>query len=304
VPRSFFDRRLLYRGHLRELVEERSRCMRCEIECEIRLAVKQASGCSVTTKGREIICENSRRICETSRSTCIGRSGRIPRACERGSWIQRLESGRASYRYNRKIMSSLRSVELQPIAVASWTSTPTIGVREWLLSIWRRKALRGREGSSLLRRTGCNRNAIGSSRGTGITIRISTNGASKVACRDIGKTTLVTNSSLVSLNLTRSCLATGGAAASLVALDLCLNSAAIRSSANGRQIGTNGLNKTDLHLRVGVVESSLNDVVGERITEQAIKFAGLQHLLDQHILGGLLGTAEALLNDIRAKLLL
>jgi len=226
------------------------------------------------------------------------------RACERESWIQRLESDRASYRYNRKIMSSLRSEELQPIAIASLTSTPSIGVREWLLSIGRGKALRGRKDSSLLRGTSCNWDTIRGGGGTSIAIRICIYRTGKVASRDVGETTLMTNGSLSSFDLTWSCLTTGGAAASLVALDLCLDTAAIRSSANSRQIWSNGLNQTDLHLRVGIVESSLDDVVGERVTEQTIEFARLQHLLNQHILGRLLSTAEAFLNDVGAELLL
>ena len=193
-----------------------------------------------------------------------------------------LKVDRASYHYNRKIVSSLRSVELQPVAALA--STPTIGVRERLLSIGRGKAIGGWEGSRLLGWTSSNRNAIGSSGGTSIAIRICTNWAGEAVGRDIGETTLVTNSCLVSLDLARSCLAAGRAAASLVALDLCLNSAAIGSGANSRQIWTNSLNKTDLHLRIGIVEGSLDDIIGEGITEETIKFGGLQHLLDQHIL--------------------
>lgn len=99
-------------------------------------------------------------------------------------------------------------------------------------------------------------------------------------------------------------LTTRRTAATLVALDLCLDSTTIWGGANGREVWANGLNKTSLHWGVGIVQSSLNDVVGEGVAKESIQLGWLQHLLNQHVLGRLLSAAETLLDDIGAELLL
>ena len=199
-------------------------------------------------------------------------------------------------------MSSLRSVELQPIAALA--STASIRVWEGLLGIGRGETLGGRKGSRLLRGTSDDRNAIGSGGSTSISIRVDTDWAGEAAGRDTRHSTLVTKRCLISLELARSCLTTGGAATSLVALDLGLNAAAVGGGADSGQVWTDGLNETDLHLRIGVIQSSLDNVIGEGVTEETIKLGRLQHLLDQHILGWLLGASEALLDDVGTELLL
>lgn len=99
-------------------------------------------------------------------------------------------------------------------------------------------------------------------------------------------------------------LAARRTAATLVALDLSLDSTTIWSGANGREVWTDGLNETSLHWGIGIVESGLDDIVGKRIPKESVQLSRLQHLLNQHILGRLLSTAEALLDDVGAELLL
>lgn len=112
------------------------------------------------------------------------------------------------------------------------------------------------------------------------------------------------NGDLVSTQLIGSNLTAGWTAATFIALDFGLDTTTVRGSANGRQIRADGINETVLHGRIGIVQSRLDNIVGKGVSEKAIKFAGLKHLFNQHILGRLLGTTEALLNDIGAELLL
>ena len=199
-------------------------------------------------------------------------------------------------------MSSLRSVELQPIAALA--STASIRVWERLLSIGRGEALGGRKGSRLLRRTSDDRDTIGSCGGTSVAVGVDTDWTGEAACRDARHSTLMTEWCLVSFELARSCLTTRRATTSLVALNLCLNAAAVRGGADSGQIGTDSLDKADLHLRIGIVQSSLDNVVGEGVPEETIKLGRLQHLFDQHVLRWLLSATKALLDDVGAELLL
>ena len=114
----------------------------------------------------------------------------------------------------------------------------------------------------------------------------------------------MTERDLAGFDVVRSLLAARLAAATLVSLNLCLDATTIRSGADGRQVWTDGLNQAALHSRVGVVESSLNDIVRKRVPEESVELSGLQHLINQHVLGRLLSAAEALLNDIGAEFLL
>jgi len=106
------------------------------------------------------------------------------------------------------------------------------------------------------------------------------------------------------LNLDWCSLAARRTATTLITLNLSLNSATIWSGTDGWKIWTDSLNETRLHLRVGIIKSSLNDIVGERISEELIKLSGLQHLLNQEILGALLSAAKTLFNDVGTELLL
>lgn len=77
-----------------------SRCMRCQIDRMLNMDCSEASECKIpecsVTKGRENRMENSPRICETS-----------PKYVKESFEDLKVT---LSYRYNRKIMSSLRSV--------------------------------------------------------------------------------------------------------------------------------------------------------------------------------------------------
>lgn len=98
-------------------------------------------------------------------------------------------------------------------------------------------------------------------------------------------------------------LAAGGGAATVVVCgDLGLDATSIRSGANLRQNGPNSLDEAMLLVGRRVLESRLDDVVCKRVAEQSLHFLGGKHLLHDHVLGGCLGTAETLLDDVGAEL--
>lgn len=95
------------------------------------------------------------------------------------------------------------------------------------------------------------------------------------------------------------CTATG-----IEGLNLGLNAAAIGCCADARKARANRLDQTVLHERCGIVEGRLNDIVGERVAEQALHLAGGQKLQHDHI-PRLVGRAtQALLDHVGAELVL
>lgn len=64
-----------------------------------------------------------------------------------------------------------------------------------------------------------------------------------------------------------------------------------------------GFDEASSHLRIGVLECSLHNIVGKRVAQYLQHFARIEKLLDQHVLGLLRGTAEAFLNDIGTEFL-
>lgn len=114
----------------------------------------------------------------------------------------------------------------------------------------------------------------------------------------------MTKGDLAGFNIVWSLLSARLATAAITALNLCLDATTVGSCADGWQVWTNGLDQATLHGRVGVVESCLDDIVRKGVAEKSVELSGLQHLLNQHVLGRLLGTTEALLNDVGTELLL
>jgi hypothetical protein len=95
-----------------------------------------------------------------------------------------------------------------------------------------------------------------------------------------------------------------GCKTALTLLDLALDAAAIRCLTDSRQDGAHDLNEMDAKSRRGKLERSLNDVVAIGITHKVFKLFNIEKLLDQELLGGHFGTADALLDDVGAELLL
>lgn len=101
----------------------------------------------------------------------------------------------------------------------------------------------------------------------------------------------------------RGSLATGsGTAAVVVGGDLGLDASSVGQGANLRQDGADSLDETVLLVRRGVLEGSLDNVVGERVADQPLRLLGSKHLLDNHILGRGLRASQTLLDDVGAEL--
>lgn len=88
----------------------------------------------------------------------------------------------------------------------------------------------------------------------------------------------------------------------VVGRHLALNLAAVRSLADGRQDRTDGVDHFLLHVRSGMVQSGLDNVVGIGIADEAFHLARGQELFNNDVLGVVRGAAEALLNDVGAEL--
>jgi hypothetical protein len=95
-----------------------------------------------------------------------------------------------------------------------------------------------------------------------------------------------------------------GGKTTLTLLDLALNATAVWSLANRWQDGTHNLDEMDTQSRRSKLERSLNDVVAVRVAHERLEFFNVKKLLNQELLGGHLGAADAFLNDVGAKLLL
>jgi hypothetical protein len=108
----------------------------------------------------------------------------------------------------------------------------------------------------------------------------------------------------VGRDLTRGGTAGEGSQTTLTLLDLALNAATIGSLADGRQDWAHDLDEMDTQSRWSKLERRLDDIVAVRIAHQVLKLLDVTELLNQHLLGGHLGTADALLDDVGAELLL
>lgn len=92
--------------------------------------------------------------------------------------------------------------------------------------------------------------------------------------------------------------------AGIQALNLSLDSASIWSSADGRKDWTDSIDEALLHGAGGVVDGSLDDVVGVGVAKETLEFGGGgEHFVDEHVAAFLLSAAKALLDDVRGEFL-
>ena len=92
--------------------------------------------------------------------------------------------------------------------------------------------------------------------------------------------------------------------ATIELLDLGLDAAAVRGVADTRQDGAKVVGQRVLLVLIGVVEGGLDNVVGERVAQQLLELGRRDDLLNQHTTRLVAGDANALLNHVRAELLL
>lgn len=90
----------------------------------------------------------------------------------------------------------------------------------------------------------------------------------------------------------------------VIVLNLSRDATAVRSVADRLQDGTNVVDQTSLGFGVGVVHGSLHDVVGVRVAKQLLKIGGIHNLIDESASGGVVASANRLLNDVGTELLL
>ena len=95
-----------------------------------------------------------------------------------------------------------------------------------------------------------------------------------------------------------------GSGAGIQALNLCLDSASVWSSADGRKDWTDSVDEALLHGTGGVVNCGLHDVVGVGVAEETLEFGGGgKHFVDEHVAALLLSAAKAFLDDVGGELL-
>ncbi len=89
----------------------------------------------------------------------------------------------------------------------------------------------------------------------------------------------------------------------LFSLQLGLDSLAVRSVADHWQDGTNALNQSDSLSGVGIVESSLDDVVGERVSEELFQTESVEEFSDEDFAELRVGDSDALSEkrDVRKR---
>jgi hypothetical protein len=105
-------------------------------------------------------------------------------------------------------------------------------------------------------------------------------------------------------HLARGSTARVGCKTTLPLLDLALDAATVRGLADGRQDRAHDLDEMDAQSRRGELKRSLNHVVTVRVAHELLELLGVEKLFDEELLGGHLGTADALLDDVGAELLL
>jgi len=92
--------------------------------------------------------------------------------------------------------------------------------------------------------------------------------------------------------------------ATIELLNLGLDAAAVRRVADAWQNGAKVVGQCVLLVLIGVVEGGLDNIVGERVAQQLLKLGRRDDLLNQHTTRLFAGDANALLDDVRAELLL
>lgn len=86
-------------------------------------------------------------------------------------------------------------------------------------------------------------------------------------------------------------------------LNLRLNSFSVRSVPDHRENGANSLDKLSTLSGFGVIESSLNDIVGEGVTKETFKPLLDEKLIDDGASTGSVGDSDTLLDNVRRELL-
>jgi hypothetical protein len=86
--------------------------------------------------------------------------------------------------------------------------------------------------------------------------------------------------------------------------DLASNATAMRRVLDAWQKRTDVVEQDHLGLRISKIDGSLNNVVGEVVTQHLLGLVADQHLSDEQLLGAVISGADTLLDDVGAELLL
>lgn len=86
-------------------------------------------------------------------------------------------------------------------------------------------------------------------------------------------------------------------------LNLGLNALAVRCVANHRQDWADSLDQLSTLRRLGVVKSGLDDVIGERVTQETLETLLVEQLVDDRTTSSRIGDTDALLDNVRRELL-
>lgn len=94
-------------------------------------------------------------------------------------------------------------------------------------------------------------------------------------------------------------LTTGSCNSAVIVLsNLVLYASPIWGGSYLRQKRADSLNQIMFVMRGGIIQSRLNNIIGIGIANKPLNLLGLEHFLDNEVLGRVLSTAQALLNDV------
>jgi hypothetical protein len=97
-------------------------------------------------------------------------------------------------------------------------------------------------------------------------------------------------------------LTTGSCDSAVIVLsNLVLYASPIWGRSYLRQKRADGLNQIVFVVRSGIIQSRLNNIIGIGIADKPLNLLGLEHLFNDEVLGRVLSTAQALLNDVGAE---
>jgi len=101
----------------------------------------------------------------------------------------------------------------------------------------------------------------------------------------------------------RSHLSAGSSAAAIVVLDSLSNTTTVRSVTNGRNHWSHDVDQQALGLMVGIVQGSLNHIVGKAIVHHLLQLISVGQLHDQRATSLFTRSADAFLDNIGTELL-
>jgi len=104
-------------------------------------------------------------------------------------------------------------------------------------------------------------------------------------------------------SLLRCHLSTGSATAAVIVLNSLGNTTAVRSVTNGRDHWSHDVDQYSLGFVIGVVQSSLNDIVGKAIVHHLLQLISVGELHDQRATSLLARSADSFLDNIGTELL-